>query len=76
MTAVPQTLPATAVEILAGQSKARDVCESIHAAYWTFDVDRGRSLYLLRQAHSDLRDLADAMGYTLEPKLVAAEAAA
>ena len=69
----PQSLPADAVAILAGQSKAKDVAETLIAAYWTHSVAPDRSLYLLQQAHADLRELATAMGYTITPIVAPAE---
>lgn len=76
MTHVPASLPAEAIDILNGQTKARDVAEGLFAAYWMHGRENGTALYLLRQAHSDLADLADAMGYTITPKADVAEVAA
>ena len=67
MSRFPETLPAVAVDILAGYSKAKDVAENLIASYWTHNGTPARSLYLLQQAHSDLHDLAAAMGYNITP---------
>lgn len=67
MSRFPETLPAVAVDILAGHSKANAVAENLIASYWTHDGTPARSLYLLQQAHSDLHELAAAMGYNITP---------
>jgi hypothetical protein len=67
MSRFPHYLPAAAIEILDGQSKAKDVAENLFASYWLFGHSKGTSLFLLQQAHADLADLAKAMGYTLTP---------
>jgi len=76
MTLVPVTLPAEAVAVLAGRHDAANLAEHLTAAYWMHGRDDGTALYLLREAHSDLAKLADAMGYTITPKADVAEVAA
>ena len=72
----PTTLPATAVEILAGQHEASYIAEHLIAAYWLHGRDNGTSLFILQDVHNHLADLADAMGYTLTPKVAEASEAA
>lgn len=70
-------LPAVAVDVLAGHSKARDVSETLHSAYWLHGRDEGTATYLLNEAHKALHDLASEMGYRLVPlETVSAEVAA
>ena len=76
MTLVPVTLPADAVAVLAGRHDAASLAEHLSAAYWLHGRDDGTALYLLREAHKHLADLADAMGYTITPKADVVEVAA
>ena len=70
-------LPAVAVDVLAGHSKARDVSETLHSAYWLHGRDEGAATFLLNEAHKALHDLASEMGYRLVPlETVSAEGAA
>ena len=62
-------LPETAVEILAGRHEARNMAENLISAYWLHGRAPGTALFLLHTAHDDLHKLADAMGYTLTPKV-------
>ena len=73
MSSFPQSLPAVAIAVLDGHSKARDVSENLFAAYWMHSRDNFTALYLLQQAHSDLHELATAMGYTITPIAAPAE---
>ena len=73
MTPIPVSLPAEAIAVLAGRSNARELAEHLTAAYWMHGRNDGTALYLLREAHSDLAKLADAMGYTITPKADVAE---
>jgi hypothetical protein len=69
-------LPETAVEILAGQHEAHNMSENLFAAYWLHGKYPGTALFHLHAAHDDLHKTADAMGYTLTPKVAEASEAA
>ena len=76
MTPIPVSLPAEAVAIIDGHPNARALAEHLIAAYWMHGRNDGTALYLLREAHSDLAKVADAMGYTITPKADVTEVAA
>ena len=62
-------LPANHIDILNGRSKASDINKALHAAFWVYDSDKDRSLFLLASAHKSFADLADGLGYTVTPKI-------
>lgn len=69
------TLPAVATDVLAGRHEAQKIAENLTAAYWLHGRDAGSALYLIKEAHKDLAALADAMGYTISPKVTEENAA-
>jgi hypothetical protein len=71
----PTTLPETSVEILTGRNEARNLAESLTVAYWLHERDNDTALFMLHAAHDDLHELAEAMGYTLTPKVAEASEA-
>ena len=76
MTPIPASLPAEDIAVGVAQTHADGVTENLLAAYWLQGRDDGTALYLLREAHKHLADLADAMGYTITPKADVVEVAA
>ncbi len=60
-------LPEIATDVLAGRTKARDISEALHTAYWLHGRSESTALYMLTEAHKSLHELAAEMGYRLTP---------
>ena len=63
------TLPPVATDILAGRGVASQIAADLNVAYWLHGLDDMAALHLLRAAHANLARLADALGYTIAPKV-------
>lgn len=72
----PITLPAEAVAMLAGRHEAVLIAADLSAAYWTHGSDDSTALFLLNSAHERFAEMAEAMGYTITPKVDQTEVAA
>jgi len=62
-------LPESAVDILNGKYEATRVAENLQSAYWLHGRDNSAALLLVNLAHDGLAEMADAMGYTIAPKI-------
>ena len=61
-------LPEAAIDIIAGRYDAGLLGQNLHAAYWLHGRDDQAAMLLLHNAHKNLADIADAMGYTIARK--------
>ncbi len=71
----PMTLPALATDILAGRHEAGLIEAALNSAFWLHGRHNGTALFLLLEAHARFAEMADAMGYTIAPKVPAENAA-
>lgn len=68
-------LPTQATDMLKGRHQAELIAGATNAAYWMHGRDNHTALYLLKQVHSYFREMADALGYDVTPRLEAAQSA-
>lgn len=62
------TLPADAVDMLAGSYDAGLLFQNINAAYWAHSRDNETALHLLKEVHKNFARIADALGYAISTK--------
>ena len=63
------TLPPVATDILEGRGAAIQITSDLNAAYWMYGQNNSTALFLLEKAHDAFAHLADALGYTITPKV-------